>query len=158
MNDRILTLRITRRAIGAAALSAGELTLLDGRYLNPRPERIVPAALRYLTKLLDLTRPDRVVLDAPSADEMSTMTGRIVDASMSVIAERGIPVVAVSRLDILNAFGVTRITDRREARELARILWPDVQRVTGKVQPYVADAVAAAAYVECRLTIGPQMP
>ena len=158
MNHTTLTLRITRRAIGAAALVAGELTLLDGRHLNSRPERTIPAALRYLNKLLDLTKPGCVVLDAPSAEEPSTMTGRLVRAATDLFAQRGLSVLTVNRLDILSAFGVTSVVDRREARELARILWPDLERVAGKVKPYVADAAAAAAYTECRLAVGPPLP
>jgi hypothetical protein len=155
MNPIILTLRITRRAIGAAALQNGELSLLDGRHLNSRPERTIPAALQYLRKLLDLTRPHRIVLDAPGHEDASTATARLVAAATALFSERGLPVLTVNRLDILRAFGVTRVVDRRELRDLVRILWPDLQSITGKVAPYVADAAAAAAYSECDLFLNP---
>ena len=80
MNTVILTLRISRRAIGAAALVRDELTLLDGRFLNSRPERTVPAALRYVLKLVDLVKPAYVVLDAPGADNGATLSAALVEA------------------------------------------------------------------------------
>jgi hypothetical protein len=155
MSHTILTLRITRRAIGAACLKNGEFSLLDGRHLNSTPDRTIPAARRYLDKLIQLTGPTRVVIDAPGRDEPSTVTARLLEAATELFVARGLPVLAVTRLDVLTAFGITRVVDRREIRDLVRILWPDIVRVTGKVQPYVADATAAAAYAECELALNP---
>lgn len=158
MSEIILTLRITRRAIGAAALKDGELSLLDGRHLNSTPDRTIPAAVRYLRKLLALTRPTRVVLDAPGREDATSTTARLLVALDEVLTQAQLPVLTVDRLDLLTAFGVQRLVDRREVRDLARILWPDLERVGGAVQPYVADATAAAAYTECRLALGPPPP
>jgi hypothetical protein len=158
MTETILTLRITRRAIGAASLRHGELSLLDGRYLNSTLDRTIPAAIRYLTKLLTLTQPTQIVIDAPGVENPSTVTGRLLAAAHDLFAARGIPVMTVSRLDLLCAFGVKSVVDRREIRELVRILWPDVERVTNAIKPLVADAAAAAVYTECRLALGPPPP
>jgi len=149
MTETILTLRISRRAIGAAVIRGGELTLLDGRYLNSTPDRTIPAALRYLDKLFGMTHPTSVVLDAPGIRDPRSVASRLVHAAQDTFREHGIPVTLLDRADILRAFAVTKVVDRREARELARILWPDVRKITGTVGPYVADAAAAAAYAEC---------
>ena len=155
MNPTILTLRISRRAIGAAALSREELTLLDGRFLNSRPDRTIPAALRYIHKLVDLVRPTYVVIEAPMASEDSpTLTARLVTAIAEALRTRNLEVWRMNAHDVLAGFSIARVVDRREARDLARILWPDLERVSRKVQPYVADATAAAVYTECRLATG----
>ena len=149
MTDIILTLRLSRRAIGVAVLKAGELTLLDGRYLNQRPERTIPAALRYVEKLFRVTHATCVIVDAPGHNSPQSVTAALFEAIQRICQERGVPIAVVDRHDVLSAFTVRSVVDRREARELARILWPDLRVVTSKVEPYVADATAAAMYAEC---------
>jgi hypothetical protein len=158
MIDTLLTLRISRRAIGAAVLRGGQLTLLDGRYLNSVPDRTVPAALRYLEKLLHLTHATSVVVDAPGMNDDRSVTFRVLQAARELFLSHGIQVILLDRADLMRAFTVTSVVDRREARDLARILWPDILKVHGTVQPYVADAAAAAAYTECLSALRPLSP
>src|SRR5688572_11790219 len=99
MIETLLTLRISRRAIGAAVLRAGELTLLDGRYLNSVPDRTVPAALRYLEKLLQLTHATSVVVDAPGVNDERSVTFRVLQAARDLFLSHGIPVVLLDRAD-----------------------------------------------------------
>jgi hypothetical protein len=158
MTEILLTLRISRRAIGAAVLRSGELTLLDGRYLNSTPDRTVPAAIRYLDKLLKMTHATLVVVDAPGSNDPKSATFRVLAAARELFLSNGVPLVLLDRVELMRAFTVTSVVDRREARELARILWPDVLKVTGTVQPYVADAAAAAVYTECSNALRPPGP
>ena len=153
MKTSILTLRFTRRAIGAAAISAGELSLLDGRFLSPLPmERAIPSALRYIDKLLELTHPTTVAIDAPGSDG-STLASALRTEVERRLLSLGIPILVLDRSDILAAFGVTRVVDRRQLRELMEILWPGMDRVKGKVKPYVADAAAGALFSECQVAL-----
>jgi hypothetical protein len=92
MIETILTLRISRRAIGAAVIRAGELTLLDGRYLNSTPDRTVPAALRYLDKLFGMTHPTSVILDAPGTRDPRSLASRLVAAAQETFLQHGVPV------------------------------------------------------------------
>jgi hypothetical protein len=154
MTDSILTLRFTRRAIGAAAIRGGELSLLDGRFLTGSTrERSIAGALRYIDKLLELTRPTVVALDSPSA-EPSTLAGALRSEVERRLLAENVPVLTLNRQELLAAFGVTRVIDRRQLRELIDILWPDLERVKGKVRPYVADAAAGALYGECQVAFG----
>src|SRR5688572_29096646 len=106
MTHAILALRFTRRAIGAAAIRQGEMTLLDGRFLSPRPERVVPSALRYLDKLLEIVKPTLVAIDAPTAGRHTR--GLLLLAEVeALLATRGIPLLRLDRHDLLAAFGVT---------------------------------------------------
>jgi len=154
MTGTILTLRITTRAIGAAALHGAELTLLDGRFLNSRRDRTVPAALRYIRRLLDIVKPSYVVVDAPSRDDPSTIACALVTAILETLRGTTVEVWLMRTTDLLAAFSVSSVVDRREARKLAQILWPDLTHVSRQVQPYVADATAAAVYAECGLATG----
>src|SRR5262249_2799191 len=86
----ILTLRLTRRVLAAAAIKNGEMALLDGRFLNSRTDRTVPAAMRYLIKLLEQVDPTVVVLDAPGSDG-SHLTGEIRGELTRLLATRRIP-------------------------------------------------------------------
>lgn len=154
MKESVLTLRFTRRAIGAAAIRNGEMSLLDGRFLSPRSDRMIPSALRYIEKLIQLTSPTTVVIDSPGHDE-STIAARLSHETQQFLLSRQIPVMTVDRAEILSAFGVRRVIDRRQLRELLDILWPELKGITGKVKPYVADAAAASMYAECTLALNP---
>ena len=154
MKQTILTLRITRRAIGAAAIRAGEASLLDGRFLSGPVERAIPGALRYVQKLIALTEPATVAIDAPKS-EHSTLVSQLTDRIEAIIHEQHRTLLRLERQDVLAAFGVTRVIDRRQLRELVAILWPDTTRVAGNVKPFVADAAAAALYGEARLALDP---
>jgi hypothetical protein len=152
MKYSILTLRFTRRAIGAAAIRDGEMSLLDGRFLTSRPERSIPAALRYVDKLVGLTSPTVVALEGAET-ELGTLAGRVRAAVEQALAERGVDTLHLDRHQVVAAFGVTRVVDRRELRELAEILWPELKDIGGRVKDYVADAAAGALVAECEVVL-----
>jgi hypothetical protein len=128
------------------------MSLLDGRFLTGRSERTVPGALRYINKLLELTAPTTVVIDAPGSDG-STIAADIRREVEHLLSLRRISMLTLDRTEILSAFGVTRIVDRRELRDLIAILWPDMERIKGQVRPFVADAAAGALVAECRVEL-----
>jgi hypothetical protein len=153
MTRSILTLRISRRAIGAAVLSGDALTLIDGRHLTSRRDRAALAALRYLKRVLDIAKPDRVVLDVPRSPISDT--DRVTTAMATALHERGINALMIGKLDVLGAYGTRPIRSREELRHLAQAFWPELQRIVGRVQPYVSDAAVAALYAESRLALHP---
>lgn len=150
MTSPILTLRISRRAIGVVALSDESLTLADGRHLSSRSDRTVIAATRYIAKLIDLTQPRCLAVDAPARVEGRT-TDRILSSLEALAGARGISVIIIAKPELLTAFGITSLRNRRELRDVVRPFWPELANVTGRVEPYVVDAAAAALYAECRL-------
>lgn len=152
MNHPFLTLRISRRAIGAAQLTNDALTLADGRHLTSRSDRAVVAVANWLEKLLNVTKPACLVVDSPPRTAGGT-TDRIMKSLETAAAGRGIPVLPVVKPELLSAYGLQSLRSRRELRELARSYWPELAHLTGKVEPYVVDAAAAALYAECRLAL-----
>ena len=155
MTPTLLVLRISRRAIGATALSDAGFTLADGRHLSSRPDRTVVAAANYVVKLVDLTHPTCVVVDAPPRVEGRT-TARIVGGVEALAHARGIQLLPVTKPDILATYARRGLRNRRELRDLIRQFWPELARIAGRVEPYVIDAAAAALYAECRMTLEPQ--
>jgi len=156
MTRSILTLRISRRAIGAAVLNGDALTLLDGRHLTSRRDRAAMAAIRYLRRVLDLAKPDGVVIDVPRSPSVDS--DRITSAIATTLHERQIHPLVVGKSDILGAYGVHPVRSREQLRQVAQSFWPELQKLTGRVQPYVVDAAIAALYAESRLALHQPSP
>lgn len=154
MNQSFLTLRVSRRAIGAAQLSDETLTLADGRHLSSRSDRAVVAGTNFVRKLTELTKPACLIVDSPPR-----VTGGITDRLMArleaLALELGIPMQTVTKPELLTAYGLHALKNRRELRELVREFWPELSRIRGQVEPYVLDAAAAALYAECRMALNP---
>ena len=153
MTRPVLTLRLSRRAIGAAVLSGETLALTDGRHLTSRRDRASVAAARYVQRLLDISKAGRVVLDAPQASIGDTDS--VVSAVTSALRERQIEALVIGKSDILTAYGMRPLRTRVEVRHLINGFWPELARLAGKVQPYIMDAAAAALYAESRLALHP---
>jgi len=153
MKPPVLTLRISRRAIGAAVLAGEGLTLIDGRHLTSQRERAYVTAARYVERLLDLSKASGVVLDAPHPENVGD--DRLVSAVASVLQGRQLTPLIVGRSDVLNAYGVRSLRNRAAVREIATNFWPELARSAGKVQPFIADAAAVALYAESRLALNP---
>ncbi|HLG56861.1 MAG TPA: hypothetical protein VI485_16100 [Vicinamibacterales bacterium] len=153
MKRPILTLRISRRAIGAAVLEGDALTLVDGRHLTSRRDRAAAAAVRYIERLLDLAKPHGVALDLPRLPTGDS--DRIASAITTALQNRKLNALVIGKADVLTAYSVRPLRTRAQLREIAHRFWPDLQRVPGQVQPYVADAAVAALYAESRLALHP---
>jgi hypothetical protein len=152
MTPTVLTLRINRRAVGAAVLDHEVLTFADGRHLTSKPEQTVRAAVRFLGYLLALTKPTLLVLDAPPEATGST-SARITDAVKELATRNSLPVLSVSKPEVLAAYGLHGIRSRGELRQLVRHYWPELAQIRGKVEPFVTDAAAAALYADCRIVL-----
>jgi hypothetical protein len=154
MTRHILSVRINRRAIGAAVLSGDALTLADGRHLTSARHRAVPAATRYITRLLEQSGALTVVVDAPTPLK-GTTTQHLLDAITDLLASRGVTPLVVAKADVMAAYGLSPVPTRGQVRDVVINFWPDLSTITGRIQPYAADAAAAALYAECRLALSP---
>ncbi|MGH9657950.1 MAG: hypothetical protein ACRD96_05360 [Bryobacteraceae bacterium] len=152
MNAPLLTLRISRRAIGAAVLGPESLELADGRHLTSKLDKTTAAAVRFVEYLIGLIKPALLIIDAPMM-KPETATARIMDALRSVLSSRQVDVLMLNKPEILAAYGLKSPRNRRELRELVRHYWPELASIRGKVEPYIVDAAAAALYAECRLNL-----
>lgn len=154
MTRHILSVRINRRAIGAAVLSGDALTLADGRHLTSARHRAVPAAVRYITRLLEQSGAVTVVVDAPAPGE-GTTTQHLLDAITDLLSSRGVTPLVVGKADVMAAYGLSPMPTRSQVRDVVSQFWPMLAMIAGQVQPYAADAAAAALYAECRLALSP---
>jgi hypothetical protein len=154
MTRHLLSLRVNRRAIGAAVLSGDVLTLADGRHLTSARDRALPAAVRYVTRLLEQSSAAVVVVDAPALAE-GTATQQLIGAIITQLSSRGLPSLMVTKADVMAAYGLSPIPTREQVRNVVSNFWPTLATITGRVKPYVADAAAAALYAECRLALSP---
>ncbi len=147
-----LALRVSRRAIGAAALSDESMVFRDGRFLRSNREAAVKAAVRYVAKLVDLTQPKQVVIDGPTT-QASTCT-QILDALTLMLTSRRLPSRILNAATVVASYGtVARIT-RIETRRTVEEFWPLLSELKGQIKPYVADAAAAALYAETAEALG----
>lgn len=154
MTRHILSVRINRRAIGAAVLSGDALTLADGRHLTSARDRAITAALRYVTRLLEQSDAATVVIDAPATSEGKT-THHLLNAITELLSSRGVTPLVVTKADVVAAYGLAPTPTRNQVRDVVSQFWPALGIIAGKVQPYAADAAAAALYAECRLALTP---
>jgi hypothetical protein len=154
MKTCVLSLRISRRAIGAAILAADDLILSDARHLPSTPERAKAAATRYVERILTESITAAIV-DAPGRG-VSATTDALCDQLGALLRAKGLTVLAVVKADILAAYGASALHTRGDVRALVASYWPTLERVRGPAKPYAIDAAAAALYGECQVTFSPQ--
>lgn len=154
MKLRILSLRVNRRAIGAAILTADGLALADGRHLASGAARAVPAAVRYVERLVTGSGITAVIIDGPAASPGSTTDG-VMTSLRQLLSSQGLSALTVGKSDLLVAYGVRALRSRQELRSVVADYWPDLLDIGGRVRPYAIDAAAAALYAECRWALSP---
>ena len=154
MKGHILSVRLNRRAIGAVVLTDEALTMTDGRHLSSERERAVPAAVRYIDRLLEQSGAAAVVFDAPAPVEGST-TKQLLDGILGLLSSRGRIPLMTTKADILAAYGLSPVRTRGQVREIVSGFWPELGQIAGRVKPYAADAAAAALYAQCRMDLRP---
>ena len=156
MKTNILSLRVSRRAIGVAVLDAETLTMSDARHLPSTPDRAKAAASRYVDRLLTPTLTAAVV-DAPGRG-VSATTDAVVDQIADLLRAKGLSVLTIVKGDVLAAYGISTLQTRGDVRALVASYWPTLDRVRGPVKPYAIDAAAAALYGECQIALSPPAP
>jgi hypothetical protein len=156
MNQTTLVLRLNRRAIGAVVLKDEDLTFFDGRHLASDRGRAVAAADRYVTRLLDLTKPTDVLVEAPT--EPASTTASILETVFRAAEAAGVRAQIVGTADILHSFGVPALRTRGQLRQIVSEFWPQLNALTGKVKPFVLDAAAATLYAQAERALSPPPP
>ena len=153
MKTEILSLRVSRRAIGAAILRSEGLTLSDGRHLPSTPTRALSAVTRYLERLASPSIT-AVVVDSP-ARGVSATTDRLLDNISAVLSSKRLPSLVIGKNDVLTAYALPALRTRGEVRSVVAGYWPELGRIASRAKPYIVDAAAAALYAECRLALSP---
>src|SRR5258706_6852298 len=117
MNSPILTLRISRRGIGAAVLTGEVLTLVDGRHLSSQRRRADVTTTRYVERLLALSKARFVVMDAPQPAQGEA--NHLVVAVESILRTCQIASLMVGRAELLQAYGLRALRNRAALRDIA---------------------------------------
>jgi hypothetical protein len=153
MTPEILSLRVSRRAIGVAILRPEGLTLSDGRHLPSSPTRALSAATRYVERLLG-SSIRAVIVDAPTRG-ISPVTDRLLDTIHEIVSSKGLSAVVIGKNDVLTAYGEPSLRTRGDVRSVVSTYWAELGHIASRAKPYVVDAAAAALYGECRLALSP---
>ena len=133
MNTRILSVRVSRRALGAAVLTPEGLALADGRHLSSKTTKASVAASHYLERLLSTAGVTAAVIDAPE-QSAGGVTAAVLERLRAMLAEKGVPVSMVGRSDLLVAYGLQPLRNRNELRDLVQEYWMDLVQHQGPDQ------------------------
>lgn len=150
MSKPILSLRVARRALGAAVANDDQFTLLDGRHLSSRRESMTESVRRYINELLSQHEPAGVLILAP--DGRYDDRGILRDVQ-TVLAQAGRPMRIVRLPEILKAFGAPPLQTREQLWETVQGMLPELREVQSTAKPYVLEAAALAIYGEALLTL-----
>ena len=155
MTRDTLVLRLSRRAIAGVVLSEDRLILCDGRHLSSARARMANAAARYIHRLLDLSRPHQMLVDAPAKEGSSTAA--LLETVRTLAAERDLPIRQLAYPDILSTYGVPGgLVSRTELRRVVETFWQDLPGGIGGTKPFVLEAAAAALFHQVSEALNPQ--
>jgi hypothetical protein len=152
MKTLTLTLRLSRRAVAAVALDDESLAFCDGRHLNSRRDRAVAGATRYVARVLELTAPSKVLIDAPAKN--GSTNGAILGSVLDLLAERKIVTCRIATADVLQAFGAPALHTRSELRRTTEAFWANIPSAVGNLIPFVLEAAAVALLGEALESLG----
>src|SRR5438128_1826010 len=116
MTSQILALRVSRRAIGVAALADEQFSFTDSRHLTSRTDRAIEAAERYLSRLIVELHPERVALFAPTTGD--GVTAKVARALTQTLTASAVPVVVLDRQRLLNSFGTRPVKIRKHLHQV----------------------------------------
>jgi hypothetical protein len=154
MRNELLSLRVSRRAIGAAVLTRDGVTVVDSRHLRSNTNQAVAAATAFVERLLQGSAIRVVAIDRP-ADGSSAVGDAFAEQLHALASARGIRVTRIDKQALLAAYGLTPVPSRAALRPLVAAYWPDLARRQRPLTPHVLDAAAAGLFAECRLALHP---
>lgn len=153
MTGGCVCFRLSRRAVAAVTIEEDRLGFYDGRHLSSNQARGLTSAERYFHRILDLTTPTTVVIDAPLKD--GSQTARLLQRLQDLLAERKVVARVVATTDVLSAFGVPGVRSRTELVRVVEPYWAELATMRAKVKRFVVEAAACALYVDVEQAFGP---
>jgi hypothetical protein len=137
-----LGFRLSRRLIAAVALQDESVTHHDSRYVARRRDQAEARMSRYLERLVEQLRPDRLCVYAPTSP--TALTELLVQRVGELAARHGIPVVHIDRRTLRGAIGLEPDATRRALLEGVVALWPTCATLPAATQTAFAEAALAA--------------
>ncbi len=150
---KLLSLRVSRRAIGAAVMSSDGVSSADGRHLRSNTQQAISAAVAFVGRFLDESIA-AIAVDRPLSGA-SAVGDALMQHLAALVSDRRIQLLSIDKASILAAYGVTPVRTRAGVRELVTQYWPRLSNVGRSAAPHVVDAAAAGLYAECVLALNP---
>lgn len=137
--------KVERRAVAAAIFSGVRLEYAQVRQLSSHDAQAELSAAGFVGWLCRSFHLPSVALEAYPAGEDTRRTA-LNATVVSVLREQGIAVWAVSRQELLTAFGSPPLSTRKELRAVAAVIWPVI---AGAPQTrWTLEAAALGLYVQ----------
>lgn len=141
----LAAVRIERRAIAIAILSADHLMHADARQLSSMTDKALDTAASFVTRFMEKFRFESVALEViPNGHEMQrTLLHRVI---VDVLIREAIGIREVGKADLFEAFGHPGLRSRRELRQVMSNIYPVLDQSLGS--PWTHDAAALGLYVQ----------
>jgi hypothetical protein len=147
----ILGLRVSRRRLTGVSVDEGRVVFADSRYVPSKASVREASVRRYVSTLMDQTRPDALCVYAPTAraDSSSELLVAVVQLEAT---QRQVPVLRFTKIEMLESLRAERSARRRWLSEQVRLFceWPS-DKITAPLD--TAEAALAAYLGEIRHTL-----
>ena len=143
MQSRLAAFKIFRRSATAAIFSDRGLEFIDIKHLSNNPTSAAETVNRFVGWILESFHPELVALGKDEQDNRPR-TEMLTGIVESRLREQGIPVWKLTDKELLEAYATPALTQKRELRNIACSLWPQV----AKEQLPALDAALIGQYVQ----------
>lgn len=122
-DDRLIAIRVERRAVSAAIFTGQHLEYADSRQLSSSHEKAVTSAAGFVDWMLTRFPVESAALEM--IENGHDIQRRVIHNEVcALLRERLLPIWDVSREALLDGFGHPSIRSRAELREIAVDIWP----------------------------------
>lgn len=143
--NRLVAVRIERRAVGFAILRGDHLVHGDARQLSSVPDKALGNAISFVTRFLERFRCESAALETiPNGHEARRTV--LHQAVLRVLSAQAMGIIEVQKTDFLAAFGYPSPRFRAELREIISSIYPVLDQQPGS--PWTHDAAALGLYVQ----------
>lgn len=141
----LISIRIERRAVGAAIFHGEHLEYTDARQLSSARDKALASAVGFINWLLEQFPVEFATLESiPNGHEFQRQV--LHDAICKALRDQAVPIWEVGRSDLLEGCGHPPLKSRRELRDIATTIWPILAGTHAKV--FTQDAAVLGLHVQ----------
>ena len=145
VRKRLLAVRIERRAVAVAILTADHIEYAQVRQLSSSSDKAIGSAATFVERIIEKFPAESAALEViPNGHEFQR--SQMDRAIKQVLSGQSIAILEVTKREIFDAFGHPPLASRKELRETISTIWPVL--TGGYGAPFVQDAVALGLYVQ----------